>query len=67
MYLVASSDPGTTDAADEGGAVRLQAVVPPAAEDTAAVRSDPGAGHRNYSGKDTPTLTVMVMGRHVSR
>jgi len=47
--------------------VRLQAVVPPAAEDTAAVRSDPGAGHKTYSGKDTPTLTVMVMERRVSR
>jgi len=31
------------------------------------VRSDPGAGHKTYSGKDTPTLTVMVMGRRVSR
>jgi len=38
-----------------------------AATGIAAVRSDPGAGHRNYSGKDTPTLTVMAMGRHVSR
>jgi len=32
-----------------------------------AVQKIPGAGHRNYSGKDTPTLTVMVMGRRVSR
>jgi len=47
--------------------VLLQAVVHQAAEDTAAVRSDPGAGRRNYSGKDTPTLTVMGMGRRVSR
>jgi len=64
---VASSDPGTTDAADEAAAVLLQAVVPPAAEGIAAVRSDPGARRRNYSGKDTPTLTVMEMGRRVSR
>jgi len=33
----------------------------------AAVRSDPGARRRTCSDKDTPTLTVMVMGRRVSR
>jgi len=64
---VASSAPGTTDAADEVAAVRLQVLVPPAAGDTTVVRSDPGAGHKTYSGKDTPTLTVMAMGRRVSR
>jgi len=45
-----SSDPGTTDEAGEVAAMRLQAVVPPPAEDTAAVRSDPGAGHNTPSG-----------------
>jgi len=67
VCLVASSARGITDEADEGAAVRLQAVVDQAATGIAAVRSDPGAGHRNYSGKDTPTLTVMVMERRVSR
>jgi len=64
---VASSVHGTTGEAGEVAAVRLQAVVPPAAEGIAAARSDPGAGHKTYSGKDTPTLTVTVMGRRVSR
>jgi len=64
---VASSARGITDEADEVAAVLLQAVVPPTAADIAAVRSDPGAGHKTYSGKDTPTLTVTVMGRRVSR
>jgi len=46
--------------------VLLQAVVHQAAG-TAAARSDPGAGHKTYSGKDTPTLTVTAMRRRVSR
>jgi len=51
-----------------GAAVHLQAVVhQAAAAGIAAVRSVPGAGHKTYSGKDTPTLTVTAMGRHVSR
>jgi hypothetical protein len=33
----------------------------------ASTGADPGAGRRTYSGRDTPTLTVMVTGRRVSR
>lgn len=64
--LVASSDPGTTDAAGVGAAVLLQAEVPQAAAGTDAARSVPGARRRTYSDKDTPTLTVMVMGRRAN-
>jgi len=64
---VASSAHGITGAADEVATVRLRAVVHQAAAGIAAARSDPGAGHKTYSGKDTPTLTVMAMGRRVSR
>ena len=42
-----------------------QPALDPAAGNTAVERSDPGARHRTYSSKDTPTLTVMVMGRPV--
>jgi len=66
MALVESSAHGTTDEADEVEAVVLQAVVDQAAAGIAAARSDPGAGHKTYSGKGTPTLTVMAMGRRVS-
>ena len=38
-----------------------------AAESSDARKSVPGAGRRTYSGKGTPTLTVMAMGRRVSR
>jgi len=41
--------------------------VPLAVAGTDAARSDPGARRRTCSDKDTPTLTVMVMGRRVSR
>ena len=67
MCLVASSDPGITDAAGVGAAVLLQAMVPPRAAGTDVARSGPGARRRTCSGKDTPTLTVMVMGRRVNR
>lgn len=50
-----------------GGVVRHQAVVPPAVAEIAAGKSNLGAERRTYSGKDTPTLTVMVMGRRVKR
>ena len=65
--LVASSARGITDEAGVVAAGLLQAVVDQAAAGIAAARSDPGAEHKTYSGKDTPTLTVMVMGRRVSR
>ena len=67
VCLVPSSDPGSTDAAGEGAAVPLRAMVPQAVAVTDAARSDPGARRRIYSGKDTPTLTVMAMVRRVSR
>jgi len=42
-------------------------VLEPAAASTAVGRSGLGAGRRTYSSKGTPTLTVMVTGRRVSR
>ena len=67
VCLVASSDPGTTDASGVEEALSLQAVVPPGAAGSAAARSFPGARRRTYSDKDIPTLTLMAMGKHVSR
>ena len=67
VCLVASSDPGTTDGSGVEEAVCLQAVVSPEAADSAATRSVLGARHKNYSSKGIPTLTAMVMGKHVSR
>ena len=64
---MASSDPGITDAASEEAAVDLQAVAPQAVAGTDAAKSDPGVRRRTYSGKVTPTLTVMVMGKRASR
>ena len=66
MCLVVSSAHGTTGEAGVVTAVHLQAVVHQAAG-IAAARSDPGAGHKTYSGKGTPTLTVMVTARRVNR
>jgi hypothetical protein len=64
---VGSNDRGTTDTAIEGAEILLQAVVPPVSGDIAAARSDPGGKRKTYSDKDTPILTVMEMGRRVSR
>ena len=64
---MASSAPGTPDASGVEEALCLQAVVSPEAAGSAAARSVPGARHKNYSSKGIPTLTAMVMGKHVSR
>ena len=39
----------------------------PAAAGTDTARADPAARRKTCSGKDTLTLTVMAMGRRVSR
>ena len=51
----------------QGGDPVEHPALDPSAGNTAVERSDPEARRRIYSGKDMPTLTVMAMGRRVSR
>ena len=60
-------DLGTTDAEGAMARVLVQAAVPPVVEGTDAARTDPGARRKTYTGKDTPRLSVVVMGRRMSR
>ena len=58
---------GTTDAAGEVAVVRLQVEVGLPVVSIGVRRSGLGIRHRCSLSKDTPTLTVMEMGRRVSR